>query len=338
MKRSALFIIALLLISGLAFGQAVVTPSGQATTGGALVPVAPVVSPPLVVTPSVHLSNAPTQPSMSGASALTVPQQPAAPSSRADISYGPPAAIIVPETTGTEAVTSAPSTTGTETAPAFTMGVNSAAAEGQSNGLNGRSLGEVARQLRQNTQNQNAKMYTNDDVEKLPTAGGITGGTTAGVSPQQFPPNGSYPMGNNGVIMENGRPLAGGQAVGTSQNPAANTSGVAQPATEQNEQPATNQPAQSGTMNALPPQPQQETAPPQKPSAVTPPPPQQMAQANVPPNPAQQNAAAPRSNARSEQPANNSQPQKLPKSASLLPLIALVGAGATVAGLMARKH
>lgn len=330
MKRSALFTIALLLISGLAFGQATITPSGQATTSGAAVPAAPIVSPPLLVTPSVHLSNAPTQPSITGASALTQPQVPTTPSSRADIEYGQPAAVIVPETAQAMEATTSTVAGSAPAQPAFTMGVNSSAAT-PSDGLHGQSLGEIARQLRGNMQNANAKMYTNADVQNLPAAGGITGAATASASTQ---PNGTYPVGNNGVIMQNGQPLAGGQAVATQQNPGANSTGVAQPATEQNQPATSNQQTQPGTMNALPPQPEQQTAPPQKPSATVPPP-QQMAQAETPRNPADQNASA--SSAHNErQPANNPQ-QTLPRSASLLPLIALVGAGATVAGLLARK-
>ncbi|MGH9522985.1 MAG: hypothetical protein ACRD3E_10675, partial [Terriglobales bacterium] len=211
--------------------------------------------------------------------------------------------VGAPQTVAPESANAAPSVANGQAA--FDMGVTSnGGAVVESNGLNGRSLGEVARDLRQRMQNANARVYTNSDVNAMPNAGGITG-SASNVSPQQFPANGTYPVGENGVIRQNG------QAVGSPENPTGNAMPT-QPATEQ-PQPM-NQPAP-----AINPQ--------QKPSAGTPPPPQ-MSQAHAPANPADQNAPARESQENSK--------KTLPKSASLLPLIALVGAGATVAGL-ARK-
>jgi hypothetical protein len=329
MMRSVLFTLVLLMISALAFGQAVVTPSGVATSNGIAIPVAPV-SPPLLVTPIVHLSNAPTEPSPSGISALAAPQSPTAPSSRAEIEYGQPTAIYLTQPSPVEPASVAPSSAPAATPPQVDLGVNSSAAIAVSDGQNGRSLGEIARQMRQNMQNANAKLYTNSDVEQLPTAGGITG-TTASVPPQQFPPNGEYPVGNNGVIEQNGQPM--GQAIATPGNSAANNGGTATEQPLPAQPPANQQPMNQAPTSAPPnnTQPEQQPAP-QKPSAGTIPPPQ-TSQAEVPANPADQNAAAAPSNAPANQPTHGS----LPKSASLLPLIALVGAGATIAGLMARK-
>ena len=316
MKRSALFTLALLMTAALAFGQAAVTPSGQATTAGVAIPIAPV-SPPLLVTPIVHLSTASTLPgSNNGAVAASEP--PTAPGIRAEIQYGQPVMYVTaPQTAPAESANaSSPGTSNNQAA--FDMGVTSnGGAVVADNGLNGQSLGEVARQLRQNMQNANAKVYTNSDVNAMPNAGGITG-MASNASPQQPPSDGAYPVGDNGVIRQNG------QAVASPQNPNGN-------ATPQ--QPATEQPARTNeqTQPRSPFAPPMNAQPPQKPSAGTPPP-QQMSQARVPANPADQNAASAQDSSQQE----NSK-KTLPKSASLLPLIALVGAGATVAGLMARK-
>jgi len=301
MKRSALFTLALLTIAALAFGQAVVTSSGQATTAGVTVPVAPIVSPPLLVTPIVHLSTASTLPASSG-QAVAAPEPPTAPGIRAEIQYGQPVVYlgnsqpVAPE----QAPVNAAGNAGQQ---AFDMGVTGTGTQAENNGLDGRSLGDIARQLRQGAQNTNAKVYTNSDVNALPSAGGITG-TSANATAQ----NSTYPIGQNGVITQ------GAPAIATPQNPNGNAA-PQQPATEQNPQA----------------QPMNQPAPPQKPSAGTIPPTQQTAQAQAPPNPADQNAES------TERQSSGKSQQTLPKSASLLPLIALVGAGATIAGLMSRK-
>lgn len=315
MKRSALFTLVLLMSAALAFGQATVTPSGQATTSGVAVPVAPY-SPPLLVTPIVHLSTASTLPATNGG-AVAAPEPPTAPGIRAEVQYGQPVVYLGVQEPAAEQTTAPATVAGQQP---FEMGVTANAGAdaasvtaAENDGLNGRTLGEVARELRGQMQNANAKVYTNSDVNAMPNAGGITG-TTASNAQQQNPSNGSYPVGENGVIRQNG------PAIASPQNPNSNAA-PQQPATEQN--------PQAQPMNqAAPPANNQ---PPQKPSAGTVPP-QQTAAAQAPPNPADQNAAASQSQSQQE----NSQ-KTLPKSASLLPLIALVGAGATVAGLMARK-
>ncbi|MGH9524761.1 MAG: hypothetical protein ACRD3E_19735, partial [Terriglobales bacterium] len=88
MKRSALFTLALLITAVLAFGQTAVTTSGQATTAGVAIPVVPF-SPPLLVTPIVHLSTASTLPG-SNNGAVAAPEPPTAPGIRAESQYGQP--------------------------------------------------------------------------------------------------------------------------------------------------------------------------------------------------------------------------------------------------------
>jgi hypothetical protein len=143
-------------------------------------------------------------------------------------------------------------------------GVHSSDAIAFSDGLNGRSLGEIARENRQRMQNANARTFTNADVAKAANSGGMAGAATSAA-------NASYP-GDNGVINSNG------VAVDNSSQ-----AGVAAP------QPG----ATPGQANVPP-------ATEQKPSAAGSVPPQS-AQAQTPANPADQNAAANNAANQSEQ-------------------------------------
>jgi len=284
MKRCVLFIVTLTLISTLAVAQAVVTPSGQATTGGVAVPVAPIVSPPLVTTPLMHLGNAATIPPNSNPNA----EPPSAIPIRPEIDLGPETIYIGQPNAAANNMNT------TTASPAIghqyvDLGVNSNASAAVSDGTNGRSLGDIARENRQHMQGANARTFTNADVERMAGAGGVSGIATN-------PANNGYPT-DNGIINSNG-------AVATQTTPTATEQNAPQatpPATEQN----------------------------QKPSAATPPP--QMAQAQTPANPADQNA---QSNAPAAQ--DNNQ-RTLPKSASPLPLLALLGFTATLVGLFIRR-
>jgi hypothetical protein len=112
------------------------------------------------------------------------------------------------------------------------------------------------------------------------------------------PANNAYPP-DNGIINSNGIATQNGVASSTN----------VPPANEQNAQPAS--PFTAKPAN-------------EKPSAATNPP--EMAQAQTPANPADQNAAP-----------STTEQRTLPKSASPLPLLALAGLTATIAGLLARK-
>jgi len=280
MKRCVLFIITLTLISTLAVAQAVVTPSGQATMGGVAVPVAPLNSPPQVTAPLIHLGNAATVPAGSPANPNAEP--PSAVPIRTEIDLGPETIYL-----GQPNVAANSANVVNTAAPAaghVDLGVNSNAAVSVSDGTNGRSLGDIARENRQRMQGANARTFTNADVQRIAGAGGVSGIATN-------PANNAYPP-DNGVINSNGAVAAPNTA--TEQNVPQATP----PAMEQN----------------------------QKPSAATPPP--QMAQAQTPANPADQNAQA-------NAPENNQ--RTLPKSASPLPLLALLGFGAIVIGFAVRR-
>lgn len=203
MKRWLVFIVTLTLVSTLAVAQAVVTPSGQATQQGAAVPVAPV-SPPLVTTPLMHLGNAPTTAGLSTAAVTTpsaTPEPPSAIPICPEIDLGPETVYVGP--TATNAANNnanAPNATATVYGrQLFDRGVNSNADVGVDDGTHGRSLGEIARENRQRRmQAANAKTFTNADVERLSSAGGVSGIVTSTT-------NTTYPA-DNGVITQVAEP------------------------------------------------------------------------------------------------------------------------------------
>jgi len=221
MKRCVLFIITLTLISTLAVAQAVVTPSGQATMGGVAVPVAPLNSPPQVTAPLIHLGNAATVPAGSPANPNAEP--PSAVPIRTEIDLGPETIYL-----GQPNVAANSANVVNTAAPAaghVDLGVNSNAAVSVSDGTNGRSLGDIARENRQRMQGANARTFTNADVQRMAGAGGVSGIATN-------PANNAYPP-DNGVINSNG-------AVAVPANTATeqNVPQATPPATEQNQKPS----------------------------------------------------------------------------------------------------
>jgi len=182
-------------------------------------------------------------------------------------------------------------------------------------GDNGKSLGEVAREMKQKDQNLNAKTYTNADIDRLNQASRVNNGATTNAS--------NYPA-NNGVITP----------------PANNGNSIAAPAQNQSttgngpfgSRPQTAAPADNNAPNATPAEGPQASA---QPSAQRP---YEMA-ANNPPNGAvpqssnDQNAGA--ANQTSD---NNAQAsaQQLPKTASRLPLIGVLGFFSISMGLFVR--
>lgn len=320
MKRWALFIFALTLASTLAFAQATVTPSGQATQQGAAVPMAPI-SPPLVATPLMHLGVAPTQNVGTSTAAVTstnpsaTPAPPSAVPIRPEIDFGPQNVYVGPTNPTADNTNSSANTSGNATTTGrqvFDRGVHSGEVAALDDGTHGRSLGDIARENRQRAQSAQARTFTNADLDRMANAGGVSGTATSMNNATS-----AYPA-DNGVINPNG--VAANAANGNAPAGVATPSNVPAATEQQNAQPATPFTPKAGTA-----QPQQ------KPSAAAPP--QQMSQANTPANPADQNAAA--SSSTTDQ--NNGEQKTLPKSGSFLPLMAVVGLGATAAGLLSRK-
>ncbi len=326
MNRWALLIISLLAVVSLGWAQAVVTNSGQATTQGPAVTAAPV-SGPVLVTPIVHLGVAAPSAGATNATAGTAGatnatvQQVQPPSSvsiipEINLGQGTVYQVPIPESAAapSTAVVLVGNPTGSmtagATAAAFDRGVSAGTPWQPGTGIGDRSLGEVARDYRQQVQNAHARTYTNQDVERLANQGvGLVGGTSGTAVSSG---SNAYPA-NNGVIT--------------------NTPAVAQPTQPNTAQPGVAQPSSNGmpiTTSPQPPANNQAQPPPasnQNQAAPTLPPASEMAQANVPPAPgSEQNAQGGAQNNRRE----------LPRSASLLPLIAAVGILATGAGLLAR--
>ncbi|MGZ4814864.1 MAG: hypothetical protein ACXVZV_05625 [Terriglobales bacterium] len=186
----------------------------------------------------------------------------------------------------------------------------------------GKSLGEIARETKQKEQNTNAKRFTNADIEKMSgsqTSGGISGATTANTNG-----NNEWPA-NNGVITP---PPANNQ----------NQGAIAAPST-----PAPNNQANS----PFTPRTQNENTP----ANATPMPAENAPQANEKPSPnrpyemAQNNPASggmPQSSETGNAAANPSnepataQNARLPKTASRLPLLGVLGFVSVSMGLFVR--
>jgi hypothetical protein len=298
MNRWFLFIVTLILISTLAVAQAVITPSGQATQQGAAVPMVPA-SPPLVTTPLMHLGNARTTPGTSTAAITST--SPA---------LEPPSAVpIRPEIDfGPQVVYVGPPNPNAESN-------NATAAPNAANAVTGRQMvdlgvhSDTAMMADDGTHGRSLGDIARDNRQRMQGANARNftnadvqrmagAGGVSGIATN--PANNSGYPADNGIINSNG--VAGQNAVASPTN--------TPPVNDQNAQPASPV-VTSPALN-------------EKPTAGTPPP--NMAQAQTPANPADQNAA----------PANNEQ-RTLPKSASPLPLLALIGFTATIAGLLARK-
>jgi hypothetical protein len=321
MKRWALLIVTLTMISTLVVAQAVITPSGQATTQGAAVPAAPAASTPLVATPLIHLG---TPPAANGASNATtgnnagavnqtidMPHPPTEVQIRPEISFGQTAVYVQPATSSNSenennTAANASQPTGRQ---AVNLGVSSAGAVPFDDGTNGRSLGDIARANRQRSQNANARSFTNADVARVSGAGGVSGIATSQA-------NSGYP-GDNGVINSGAIATSTSTEAGTATPPAINAGSTNVPPANQPAMPVTSQPSN-------------EQQPQQKPSAA--PAPHEMSQAQTPSNPADQNAAK-----TSAPPDQDNEQHTLPKGGSFLPLMAIVGVGATAAGLLSRR-
>ena len=167
-----LTILTLLVVSfaALSPAQVTVTNQGFATTSGPAFPATPV-SPPLLFAPIVRLDQGQTQPMEAVA---TLP------------------ALSNVTTTGQMPAQSQP----------FDFGVAQFDTPSMSGGvgqpIDGKSLGEFARELRQKANNANARTYTNSDVERVGQAGGVTGATEQTNRPDNWTPN-------NGVINPQGQ-------------------------------------------------------------------------------------------------------------------------------------
>jgi hypothetical protein len=301
--------------------------AGPSTNTGTAVIIAPP-SAPLLVTPEAHLTTVVPQ---VGASNATPGNIAGAANSTATMPVPPRISTTVPQFSGSAATVTvtpapaetsegsssftgnAPSNTGTTATGTpivivnhsrlFDRGVGSGSSVGTSD-TGGKSLGDLARENRQHEAGVNARVYTNQDIERINQQPAAQVGGMAGAA------------------------VGAGNATGQQQQPASdNMPAVAQPSTNP-------PPSNPGVSQPVPPS---NTPPPDQSQAIPPSPlnqmperqPTQMAQANPPANPADQNAQG---SSGTEQRAD----RQLPGSSSILPIMTLVGVLAAGAGLMAR--
>ncbi|HET9697972.1 MAG TPA: hypothetical protein VFP40_13960 [Terriglobales bacterium] len=290
MKFASLLTV-LLALAIVAPAQVTVGNNGFATSSGAAYPATPV-SPPLVYAPIVHLDQGATQPMQATAAANGVM----------------PVVAVQAATTETQTTTASASN---ERRP-FNFGVaqfgRGMAQGGVGQTINGKSLGEVARELRHgNAAPVNARTFTNSDINNLKPSGGISGAATASNHKQDnWTPD-------NGVINPNGM-VAQPDAVGAPQNP--------------DNAPKTpfGTPKSSNIDSNQPTSPQAyETSGRQ---------PYEMAQNNQPPIPQDQNAASQSDTTAPAQ--NENQAAQLPHTASKLPLIGVLGLFTVCMGFFVR--
>ncbi len=257
---------------------AIAGPNGLSTNTGTAVIIAPP-SAPLLVTPEVHLTTV--VPAAPGATSATPGNVAGATSSSTNMPVQPRLQTTVPEyatsgatvtqTPGPQATT-APVTTSTTVGGAtittgtpgtgvivvnnqnlpLDLGVGTPTAVGAFGNTGGRSLGEIAREMRSREAGANAHVYTNQDIQRINQQPAVTIGGMSGAA------------------------VGAGNA--TQQQPSGNMPVVSQPTTNPQPNQGVSQPVPQNP-------PQSEAVPPSLGQT-----PRQMAQANAPANPAEQDA------------------------------------------------
>jgi hypothetical protein len=251
-------------------------------------------------TPIVQLGQAPTQPMQAvatpnGLVAVEPQQQPAQPN-----------ATLAPESSPTP----------------FNFGVaqfdSPAATGGVGQDINGKSLGDIAREQRQHPVGTNARVYTNTDIDQINQTGNSVNNPSARTNADNWSPN-------NGVINPNGTTETQPNAVGApaQQNPSP-TGVIHNPFAPK---PQSYSPAGIDmTPSQTPARPQADVHPLRTRENV------ELAQ-NTTPAPPQDQAA--QSQPAQKAPADNSQSQ-LPRTASKLPLLGVAGLFSVTMGIFVR--
>jgi len=309
MARSTLLFTVVLLAST-SFAQVVVTNSGVATTPGPGIPGTPL-SPPIMYTPIIQLGQAPTQPIR----AVTPPD------------LLPPTGVQQ----DSEDNTASNRLTGRNTP--FNFGVaqfDSGLGSGSvGEDINGKTLGDIAREQRQHPAGTNARVYSNSDIDQLNQVGNAVS------TPSQANNKNDNWSPNNGIITpDNSQPAPNSVAAPAQPNQAAPTGNHSPFAPT----PRSQGPGQSPTgidMTPSQPQtrtPQSEMRPFAKREGV------EIAQNNPPPAPqAQPQDQSSNATATQSTPAQN-QPQasQLPCTASRLPLVGVAGLFSVSMGIFVR--
>jgi hypothetical protein len=316
MARLTLLTVLLVALAIGSFGQVVVTNSGFATTPGPAIPATPA-SPPILYTPIVQLGQGPTQPLQA----------------TADTNGIIPTAVL-PEN-GEEGVVQNPAPVVLQVVPvikdaqparnAFNFGVaqfDSSSGFGDiGEDINGKTLGDIAREQRQHPGGTNARVYSNSDVEKLNQVGGTVNTPSAEASKT----NDNWSP-NNGVITVESSPPAQ-NSVGAPAQPNQTPTGTHSPFAPK---PQSNRPAGiEMTPNQPQSRPQSEVRPLARPEGV------EIAQNNPQNAPLAQSQS---NNPSNQNPPAQNQPQapQLPRTASKLPLVGLAGLFSVSMGIFVR--
>ena len=303
MARLTLLLTVLFLAIG-SFAQVVVTNSGIATQSGPAFPATPV-SPPIVYTPIIQLGQAPTQPSHPTAPAELLP------------AGGPQVSDDDTASTGVTVGRNTPFNFGVAQ---FDSGMGSGSV---GEDINGKSLGELAREQRQHPVGTNARVYSNSDIDKLNQVGNaVSASAQANNTNDNWSPN-------NGIITpENSQPAANSVAAPAESNPSVPTG---------NHNPFAPKPRSQTTsptgIDMTPSQPQTRTPQSEvRPFSKRAGP--EMAQNNAESGPLAQEDRL--SNAASAPAQNQQQTSQLPRTASRLPLVGVAGLFSVSLGIFVR--
>ncbi len=305
-------ILTVFALAACSFAQVTVTNSNFATTPGPAVPATPV-SPPIMYTPIIQLGQAPTQPMQAVATQN---------------------GLIAIETQQPQQQTQQNATLAPATSPTpFNFGVAQfdvpAATGGVGQDINGKSLGEIAREQRQHPIGTNARVYTNNDIDQLNQTGNTVSNPSAHTNADNWSPN-------NGVINPNGpttetQPNAVGAPPQQNQSPTGIHSPFAPKPQSQSYSPA------GIDMTPTQPQarPQADVHPLRQRENV------ELAQNNPPAPPQTQAAPAqnqpPQSQGSERQPSESqAQASQLPRTASRLPLVGVAGLFSVSMGIFVR--
>ena len=314
MARLAVLTALVVALAAVSSGQVVVTNSGFATTPGPAIPATPV-SPPILYTPIFQLGQAPTQPIQATAAANGLSQNGATQPNAEQTTVGNSAPLTLEVVPATNTAKSAPTP--------FNFGVgqfdSSNTAVGIGEDMNGKTLGDVAREQRQHP-STNARVYSNNDIDKL----NEVGGTVSAPSAQANNKNDNWSP-NNGVITpENSQPAQNSVAA-----PAQNQTptGVHSPFAPRSQ--STRHAGIDTTPDQPQSRPQSEARPLEKSEGV------EMAQ-NNPQNAPLAQSQSDNSAVQNAPAENQAQAKQLPHTASRLPLIGVAGLFSVTMGIFVR--
>ena len=316
MPRLTLLITLLFALAIGSFAQVTITNSGFATTPGPAVPALPA-SPPILYTPIVQLGSGQTQPLQTNAESNGV------------VTVAPSVPALAPEQYVEEGVVQnappvvlqvVPATAPRASNKTFDFGVAQFDAMG---GIvvedNGKTLAEVAREQRQHQGGTNARVYSNNDIDKLNQVGGTvsTPSATANNTNDNWSPN-------NGVITpEVSQPPQ--NAVGTPAEQQTPTGIIHSPFAPK---PQNNNPATGATPDQPQSRPQSEVRPFDQRQGV------EIAQNNPQNAPLAQDQSYSSSKQATDE--NPTQAQELPRTASKLPIVGLAGLFSVSMGIFVR--